>query len=162
MFNRHKYVQISESDLVKHVGPDTIASLKHDGAAYFLKINEDGSANWISRRESVHGGFPDKTDRLPHLASIKFPKKFAGNVINVELIHTGNQDVEKDSHRVVSGILNSLPARAAEQQPFRLPVHVEQKPPHQKPRHARPQGARQGADFFFKGRGKIRSGRWRR
>ena len=125
MFNRHKYVQISESDLVKHVGPDTIASLKHDGAAYFLKINEDGSANWISRRESVHGGFPDKTDRLPHLASIKFPKKFAGNVINVELIHTGNQDVEKDSHRVVSGILNSLPARAAEQQKLLGPIRAK-------------------------------------
>jgi hypothetical protein len=59
------------------------------------------------------------------LASIRFPKKYAGNVINVELIHTGSQDADKDSHRTVSGILNSLGPRAAETQRLLGPVRAK-------------------------------------
>lgn len=125
MYQRHHYKQITESDLVHHIGPDTVASEKYDGANFFLKINPDGSSNWISRRPSVHGGFPDKTDRLPHLAKIKFPKRYAGHIINVELIHTGNDPEAKDSHRLVSGILNSLGPRAADQQKLLGPVRAK-------------------------------------
>lgn len=125
MYHRHIYKQISESDLVKHLGPDTVASLKRDGASYFLVINPDGSSSWISRRQGVAGNYPDKTDRLPHLAKIRFPKKYAGNVINVELVHTGNAPSDKDSHRTVSGILNSLGPRAAETQNLLGPVRAK-------------------------------------
>lgn len=125
MFQRHSYKHISEADLVKHIDPDTVGSLKHDGANFFVKINPDGSSNWISRRESVKGGYPDKTDRLPHLAAIRFPAKYAGHVINVELIHTGNENSDRDSHRTVSGILNSLGPRAAETQRLVGPVRAK-------------------------------------
>lgn len=125
MYQRHPYKQITESDLVHHIGPDTVATEKHDGASFWLRINPDGSSNWISRRPSVHGGFPDKTDRLPHLAKIKFPKRYAGHIINVELIHTGNDFTAKDSHRTVSGILNSLGPRAADQQKLLGPVRAK-------------------------------------
>lgn len=125
MYQRHAYKQIAESDLVKHIGPDTVASLKHDGASFFLVVNPDGSSNWISRRQGVAGNYPDKTDRLPHLAALRFPKKYAGNIINVELIHTGNTNSDKDSHRTVSGILNSLGPRAAETQKLLGPVRAK-------------------------------------
>jgi hypothetical protein len=124
MYQRHAYKAIDQKDLIHHVGPDTVASLKEDGANFWLKVNADGSSSWISRRESVHGGYPDKTDRLPHLASIRFPKEYAGHVINVELIHTGTNPDAKDSHRTVSGILNSLGPRAAATQALIGPVRA--------------------------------------
>lgn len=124
MFPRHAYRSIQEKDLVHHIGPDTVASETFDGAAYLLRVNSDGSSSWISRRESVHGGYPDKTDRLPHLAGLKFPKKYAGHEIGVELVHTGNDPDAKESHRAVSGVLNSLGPRATETQKLIGPVRA--------------------------------------
>lgn len=112
MYDRAKYKDHTEES--KHdwrTLSDPVATLKYDGANYWMPVAEDGSLSFISRRESVKGGFPNRTLSLPHLTSKKLPQ-FAGHVYNVELIHTGDNKHNVESHRAVSGILNSLPERA--------------------------------------------------
>lgn len=106
------------------MGRDLGASVKRDGAAFHAVIGADGYARFISRRLGVGGDYPDKTDRIPHLAAIKFPDKYIGNVINTELVHTGQNSDGPDSHRVVSGILNSLGPRAASTQKLIGPIRA--------------------------------------
>lgn len=105
--------------------PDPVASIKRDGAAFFLKIGPDGSTQYLSRRESVKGGFPDRTAQLGELSNTKVPE-FAGDVYHVELVHTGknNKSENLDSHARLSGILNSLPERALATQRVLGPVRA--------------------------------------
>ena len=121
MFERPKYRDPGKEgwqDLENPVG-----TYKYDGASYFLVVGEDGSLRYISRRPSVKGGYPDRTESLPQLANKRLPE-LAGRVYNVELIHTGNSPEGKESHPAVSGILNSLPGRAIDTQASTGPVRA--------------------------------------
>lgn len=110
MFPRAKYKETPWHEL-----PDPVALPKRDGAHFFLKIDHDGNQQYFSRRESVKGGFPERSAQLPHLATKKLPE-FAGQVFSVELIHTGHNKDHPESHVALSGILNSLPAKAIKTQ----------------------------------------------
>src|SRR6266581_2114049 len=102
---------------------DPVASKKYDGAHFVVLVGQDGSTRWISRRESVKGHYPDRTDKIPHLSSTKLPK-FAGGIYPVELIHTGHDAQAEESHPAISGILNSLTPRALETQRLTGPVRA--------------------------------------
>lgn len=121
MFDRAKYRSHSEIDW--RTLKDPVATVKYDGANYFLPVEADGSLRFFSRRESVKGGFPERTQQLPHLTNKKLPG-FAGQVFNVELIHSGFSPYGKESHREVSGILNSLKDRSIQTQSERGPVRA--------------------------------------
>lgn len=121
MFDRHKYKE--PKDNILPTSDDHVGMIKYDGGSYFVPVDQDGNIRFISRRESVKGGFPDKTDRVPHLAKKTFPE-FAGHVFNVELIHTGLDKNSVESHRQLSGILNSLPERAVATQKVLGPVRA--------------------------------------
>jgi hypothetical protein len=105
---------------------DPVGTNKYDGASFFVRVDPDGSMRYFSRRPSVKGGFPERTESLPHLTAKKIPE-LAGQVYNVELIHTGFDPHAKESHPTVSGILNSLPpkSRATQEQlgPIRAVLH---------------------------------------
>lgn len=120
-FTRAKYRE--DMDWTKLTDP--VASIKRDGAAFFLKIGPDGSPQYLSRRESVKGGFPDRTPQLGELSNVKVPE-YAGDVYHVELVHTGKDNGlgDLDSHARVSGILNSLPERALATQRVLGPVRA--------------------------------------
>ena len=119
MYERHKYKEgMGFEDFDEPVG-----TIKYDGAHFFLRINKDGSPSYISRRQSVKGHYPDRTAQLPHLSDFSLPKR-AGNVYSVELIHTGHDRDAKESHNIVSGILNSLPPRAISSQMVNGPVRA--------------------------------------
>ena len=121
MFTRHKYIDSSKVDWTTIENP--AASIKRDGAHFFLSFDSKGAPSFISRRPSVKGGFPDKTNRVPHLASFK-AQELAGHTYSVELVHTGKVKTEDDNHARVSGILNSLPAKAIESQKEHGPVRA--------------------------------------
>jgi hypothetical protein len=122
MYTRAKYKESPDRPLTD----DDFGMIKYDGANYFVPVAEDGSLRFLSRRESVKGDFPDRTESLPHLTDVKVPG-FAGSVFNVELIHTGHNKSRIESHSAVSGILNSLPPRAIATQealgPVRMVIH---------------------------------------
>lgn len=122
MFQRAKYIE-DPKRIEKIKDENLVSSRKWDGANYFMKIDENGKPAFISRRESVKGGFPDRTEKVPHLAELRFPS-FKGHVFNVELIHTGEKKGEMESHPMVSGILNSLTPRAKEQQQIYGPIRA--------------------------------------
>ena len=107
MLIRHKYVEGSDW----HTIPDPVGSKKYDGAAFALNFDSEGKPSFISRRESVKGGFPDRTEKLPHLSDVRLPE-FAGRGYHVELIHSGWNPEDEESHANISGILNSLPPKA--------------------------------------------------
>lgn len=119
--DRHKYKEPRTDHLEKVTDP--IGSIKYDGAAYFVPVSEDGSLRFISRKPSVTGKLLDRTEKLPHLASIKLPQ-FAGHVLHVELIHTGKTKGAPESHPTVSGILNSLTPKALRDQAEKGPVRA--------------------------------------
>lgn len=121
MYQRAKYKEIPSTE-IPH-GDDYVGTYKYDGANFFMPVAEDGSLRFFSRRESVKGGFPERTESLPHLTQKKMPQ-YAGKVFNVELIHTGRQRNNPESHAQVSGILNSLPPRAIATQQVLGPVRV--------------------------------------
>jgi len=121
MFQRNNYKSNTEKPW--HEIEDPVASIKYDGAGFFLHFDSAGSPKLSSRRESVKGGFPEKSNRLPHIADVKLPE-FVGHVYQVELIHTGNHPANQESHPVVSGILNSLPEKAIATQKEKGPVQV--------------------------------------
>lgn len=100
-----------------------VATLKKDGASFFVNINPDGTLTYISRRPSVKGGFPDRTASLPHLSDLKL-SPYASTVLNVELHHTGPTPHAVESSRQVAGILNSLPPRAIATQEAIGPVRA--------------------------------------
>lgn len=121
MFQRAKYLPEVHTDWASI--PDPVGIIKYDGGNYFVRVESDGSLRYFSRRPSVRGGFPERTTQLPHLTDTKLPQ-YAGNVYNVELIHTGHDKNNVESHPAVSGILNSLPGRAIETQKTNGPVRA--------------------------------------
>jgi len=122
MYERAKYKEAPD----RPIRQTDVGSIKYDGANYFVPIDEKGGLRFFSRRESVKGGFPERTASLPHLTDSLLPE-FAGHVYNVELIHTGHDKNSVESHSMVSGILNSLPPRAIATQealgPVRMVIH---------------------------------------
>lgn len=121
MFERAKYTEPGKSGWESV--PDPAGTYKYDGASFYLIVNKDGSLKYLSRRPSVRGGFPDRTASLPYITQKTLPE-LAGNVYNVELIHTGHDPYAKESHPAVSGILNSLPDRAIATQKLTGPVRA--------------------------------------
>lgn len=121
MFQRSKYKDLPPGQLPND--PDLVGTEKFDGASFFVPVASDGSLRFFSRRPSVKGGFPDRTESLPHLTAKKLPQ-YAGNVYNVELIHTGHHKDAPESHRMVSGILNSLSPRAVVTQAATGPIRA--------------------------------------
>lgn len=124
MYERPRYKEPGRSGWESLENP--VGTYKYDGASYFLVVGEDGSLRYYSRRPSVRGGYPDRTESLPQLTAKKLPE-LAGRVYNVELIHTGHSPDAPESHPAVSGILNSLPEKSrrtqAETGPVRAVVH---------------------------------------
>lgn len=120
MYERHKYSD-DPNKLSSIENP--VATKKYDGGNYFLKFDGEGKPSFVSRRESVKGGVLDKTSKVPHLAEIRIPE-FKDHVINVELVHTGQHKDNQESHPLVSGILNSLPPRAIQQQELHGPIRA--------------------------------------
>ncbi len=100
-----------------------IGTKKYDGAHFFMEIDANGHPRFISRRESVKGGYPDRTEKLPHLARLQ-AKELANEAYNVELIHTGFDKNNVESHPAVSGILNSLPEKAKTTQAITGPIRA--------------------------------------
>lgn len=120
-YSRARYKELKNWD---HV-PDPVGTVKRDGGAFFMTIDSEGKPRFVSRRPSVKGGYPDRTEKLPHLASIRLPD-FAGHTYHTELVHTGHDTGEfpADSHAAVSGILNSLKERAIRTQEQTGPVRA--------------------------------------
>lgn len=121
MHQRAKYKETTPTDWLNIENP--VGTHKYDGANFWMSVAKDGSFSFISRRESVKGGYPDRTSQLPHLTDTKHPE-LAGHVYNVELIHTGFNKTAPESHRMLSGILNSLPPRSIETQQRAGPVRA--------------------------------------
>lgn len=103
--------------------PDPVATKKYDGSHFVLEVGPLGDPHFISRRESVKGHYPERTDKLPHLTSTPVPQ-LSGNVYSVELIHSGHSKDAKESHASCSGILNSLPPKAIETQARTGPIRA--------------------------------------
>lgn len=128
-YNRATYKDSNQLDWTT-LG-DPVGTKKYDGAHFILNISSDGTPRFISRRPSVKGHYPDRTEKLPHL-SFKLPQ-LAGNQYAVELIHTGLSKENSESHPAVSGILNSLPDKAIATQKVAGPVRavlLDVKSPH--------------------------------
>jgi hypothetical protein len=121
MYQRALYKDERKEDWTKI--PDPVATLKYDGAHFFVQVQPDGALRYFSRRQSVKGHFPERTAQLPHLTEKKLPH-LAGNVYSVELIHTGHDKNAVESHRKASGILNSLPERAISTQKETGPIRA--------------------------------------
>lgn len=121
MFERHIYRE--PKDRILPTGPEYVGLIKYDGANYWGILDSRGAIRFISRRPSVKGGYPDRTESLPHLTQKLLPE-FAGNVFNFELIHTGHNKNQVESHSQVSGILNSLPPRAQSTQRILGPIRA--------------------------------------
>lgn len=102
--------------------PHRIASIKYDGANFFVKYDSAGVPTFVSRKLSVKGQPIIKTDRVPHLAKT-LPSQ-AGKVYNVELIHTGHDPKAKENHARVSGLLNALPPRSTSEQERDGPIRA--------------------------------------
>lgn len=105
---------------------DPVATLKRDGALFFITVDHEGNLKYFSRRQSVKGDYPERSEKLPHLVAKKMPE-FAGHVFAAELVHTGKTKTEVDNHGRLSGLLNSLPPKAiadqAEHGPIRAVLH---------------------------------------
>jgi hypothetical protein len=119
MFARQPYKEQEDWTTLK----DPVATVKYDGAHYFLAVKDDGALTFHSRRPSVKGGFPERTEKLPHLTTKKFPE-LSGNVYSVELIHTGHKKENKESHPAVSGLLNSLAPKSIADQKEKGPIRA--------------------------------------
>ncbi len=121
MFERAKYKDLPVE--AWHTIPNPVATLKRDGAHFFLMIDNNGNQKYFSRRESVRGGHPERSEQIPHLSDKKLPQ-FAGQVFSVELIHTGHDKYAPESHVATSGILNSLTARSLQTQKEKGPIRA--------------------------------------
>lgn len=115
---RHKYV---EKDWTQLDHP--VASKKWDGAHFVADVDADGQIRFFSRRPSVKGGYPERTAQLPHITDKLMPE-YAGNRFAVELVHTGKNKTEVESHPTVSGILNSKLERSLATQAEKGPVRA--------------------------------------
>ena len=124
MYERAKYKESTVKPWISVKDP--VGTLKWDGASFFLQVEPDGALRFFSRRPSVKGGFPERTASLPQLTNKKLPQ-FAGNVYNVELVHTGHSANAQENHPTLSGILNSLSPKSIATQkeigPVRAVLH---------------------------------------
>jgi ATP-dependent DNA ligase len=120
-YSRAKYKDSSISDWKTLKSP--VASIKYDGAHDYVIVEPDGQLRFFSRRESVKGGNPEHTLKIPHLTDKKLPQ-FAGNTYSVEVIHTGHNKQNVERHNVLSGILNSKVERAVETQKQEGPIRA--------------------------------------
>ena len=69
-----------------------------------MTIDSEVKPRFVSRRPSVKGGYPDRTEKATPPSSIGFPTSL-GTSYHTELVHTGH-DTESspaDSHAAVSG-----------------------------------------------------------
>lgn len=89
--------------------PNVVASDKKDGAHVIAQVNP-GGLGIVSQRISVKGGLIPKEDHVPWLRDLKIPKEFHGMVLRGELYHP------EQPFNVLSGILNSNPAKAVQAQ----------------------------------------------
>ena len=121
MYSRAKYKE--NADTPWHSIPDPVASPKYDGAHFFVTVGSKGVLSYISKRQSVKGHYPDRTNQLPQLADVKLPQ-YEGNVYSVELIHTGHSKNNKENNVSTSGILNSLPERSIQTQKDTGPIRA--------------------------------------
>ena len=120
-FSRHKYKEVPSVQEVPGDDSDLVGSVKHDGSHYFMTVGEGGALRLFSRRESVRGGFPERTKQAAHITAKKLPG-LQGNVYSIELIHTGPDPDGEEVHADLSGILNSKPERALATQAVRGPI----------------------------------------
>lgn len=119
MFERHKYLEKPER-IARMISP--VGFVKYDGANFFLKYDESGKPSLISRRKSVSGDIIDRTEKVPHLAKVL--PEHAGEVYNVELIHTGHDPLAKESPNRLAGILNSGVAKSLKAQEDLGPIRA--------------------------------------
>lgn len=119
MNERHRYVE-DPNRILKMKNP--AATIKYDGANFFLKYDTSGVPSFVSRKLSVSGGVIDRTEKVPHLAKV-LPSQ-AGKTFNVELIHTGLNPAAKESPSRLSGMLNSLAPKAVATQAVEGPVRA--------------------------------------
>lgn len=117
-YSRHKYSEGDWTHLENAAG-----TKKYDGAHFILTVQPNGSLTYHSRRQSVHGHYPERSEQLPHLNDKLLPEH-AGEQYAVELIHTGHEKTERESHPTVSGILNSKKDRAIATQVEKGPVRA--------------------------------------
>lgn len=120
MYDRARYKEIHHLQVPTTGSP--AGFYKWDGGNFWLSFDHEGNPKYISRRPSVKGGYPDRTEALPHLQK-KIPE-LAGHIYNVELVHTGFHRNNAESHSQLSGILNSLPPRAIATQQAIGPVRA--------------------------------------
>lgn len=116
--SRHTYKDGDWSHL-----ENPVLTHKLDGANFILKVENDGSLKYYSRRPSVKGHYIERSEQLPQLTKKKLPQ-YAGNEMTVELIHTGHQKHDQEKHSVLSGILNSKKERSLETQRLTGPVRA--------------------------------------
>lgn len=121
MYTRAKYLEPNDKKSWESL-KNPVGTIKFDGANYFLEINSEGRPSYISRRQGVDGRFPNRTSALPQLNFVA--PELAGDIYNIELIHTGFNKTNVESHRIVSGILNSLPPRAVQTQAMLGPIRA--------------------------------------
>jgi hypothetical protein len=121
MYPRHKYVEPNKLAWQDVKNPH--ATLKYDGGHYYLCVTSDGTLKYYSRRESVKGGYPERSEKIPHLADKKMPE-YAGQTFAVELIHSGFKKGAKESHSAAGGIINSLAPRAIQTQKDTGPIRA--------------------------------------
>ena len=119
MYERAKYKEGSSWEDI----PDASSQIKYDGGMYFMRISPLGTPEFISRRPSIKGGYPNQSSKLPHITSVAVPQ-LSGNIYATELIHTGHNKDTKESHSTASGILNSLTEKAITTQRMIGPVRV--------------------------------------
>ena len=122
-YTRHKYKEVDSISDIPGKDEDLVGSVKHDGSHFFMEVGPDGGLRLFSRRQSVKGHFPERTDQLPHITSKKLPQ-YAGNVYSVELVHTGHDMNGEEVHAALSGILNSKSEKAIQTQKDTGPVRA--------------------------------------
>jgi len=100
---KYKEIPVSEDDSDKY-----FATEKIDGAHFIAVVNPNG-ISFTSQRKNKDGDLITKEDNVPHLRDLKLPSKYHGMIIRGELWHD-------KGFNTLSGILNSLPRNAVEQQ----------------------------------------------
>ncbi len=121
MLQRHTYK--SANAVAWQSLPNPVATKKYDGANFFMRVQPDGSIRFFSRIKNVAGEYTERTEKVPHLTSVKLPQ-YAGHDYTVELIHTGHNKESKENHPMVSGLLNSLAPRALAMQKEHGPIRA--------------------------------------
>ena len=108
-------------DIIKKNGgnaKDFVSERKMDGSRYLLHVEEGGNC-FSSRRESVNGGFVDKTDNVPHLRDFDFGLPI-GTVLDGEIVV---EDYANSTSSVVTSIMGAKPDKALDRQNERGFLH---------------------------------------